>query len=120
VDGYDFVLHVGVGAKGALKVEKRARRWGYAQRDADGEQCEIGRDEMGDGDLPDPGPDNEREEAEAERFERERIRGAKWGADAYRRGFGQTYEGFEDELRTEIDAEALVDALRTGGFEVRI
>ena len=43
---------------------------------------------------------------------------SKQRADAYRRGFGKAYDGFEDELKTEVDVEALVDALKSSGIEV--
>lgn len=35
--GHDLIIHVGVGSPGEIKLEQRARRWGYEKEGADGE-----------------------------------------------------------------------------------
>ncbi|KAM0746524.1 peptidase C15, pyroglutamyl peptidase I-like protein [Meredithblackwellia eburnea MCA 4105] len=62
---YDLILHVGVGLPGGLKLEQRARRWGYNNNDAKGELAPMGKEglrgypgEKWDG-LASSGPDGE-------------------------------------------------------------
>ena len=122
-DGYDLVIHVGVGRSGGLRVEKRARRWGYWGADADDGLCPIGRDSERDSSERDSVQKKDGEDGgDAEDFERERLddegETADNGNDAMRRGFGDAYAEFEDELKTTVNVDGLVDALRSSGFEV--
>jgi pyroglutamyl-peptidase len=40
----DVVIHVGVGSPGGIKLEQRARKWGYEKKDVDGELAAIEQD----------------------------------------------------------------------------
>ncbi|KAH9935449.1 uncharacterized protein B0H18DRAFT_1114192 [Fomitopsis serialis] len=88
LDGYDFILHIGVMGRSGnpIKLEQRGRKYGYDQDDAEGNMCEIV------------------EEAEGKP----------------KRGFGEGYEEFPQELFTPIDCEKLEEHLKAGGVDVAL
>lgn len=114
-DGYDLILHVGAGRAAGLRVEKRARKAGYRTPDVD---CEYAP-------MTDRTEDIDTAESVAER-ERlgltdilEALR-AHNSVEDLRRGFGEGYEMFDDELFTDVDVESLVQHLHDDGFDVSI
>ncbi|GAA5832659.1 hypothetical protein JCM11251_001401 [Rhodosporidiobolus azoricus] len=40
----DLLIHVGVGLSGAVKLEQRARKWGYEKQDVEGEMAGVSGD----------------------------------------------------------------------------
>lgn len=123
-DGYDFIMHVGLGRKGGLSIERRGRKEGYFIKDVDGELAPA---------ISTPISTNSRAlsekmrediQSEAVRFEAQRVSGAAAQAPSVstdppvRRGFGNKYEDFEDELWTNLDAEELITYLKESGTEV--
>lgn len=112
-NGYDLVVHVGAGSTGNLKVEKLGHKLGYSIPDVDGKLPPIV-------DAHAPGSGKGTEHV-AERFERDRagISDASNG-DAAVRGFGEGYEEFAEELKTDIDVDKLVEKLKEAGVDVSI
>ncbi|KAL5485553.1 hypothetical protein ACEPAI_8196 [Sanghuangporus weigelae] len=110
-DGYDLILHVGAGMTGNLRVEKLGHKLGYNVPDVDKKYAPVvhENDERGDKDKKAGGLDT------AEVFERGRVTlGTK---DESVRGFAQGYESFAEELKTDIDVDALVQELRDSGVD---
>ena len=109
-DGFDYILHIGAGKRGGLRAEKLGHKSGYYNKDANGEYAPV------------INPANTqirpvRVEDEADRFERERLGDANKD-NVENRGFGKGYEGLEEELRTEIDVDTLIQSLKADGFSV--
>ncbi|TFK66235.1 peptidase C15, pyroglutamyl peptidase I-like protein [Pluteus cervinus] len=90
-DGYDFILHVGVGGKGGLKVERLGHKSGYQGSDAAGKMAEV--------------------------VAREPYNESKGEKEKVIRGFGVGYEGFEQEIHTGINVDKLVASLKESGIE---
>jgi len=88
LDGYDFILHIGVMSRSGnpIKLEQRGRKYGYDQDDAEGNMCEI-------------------------------VKEAEGAKGKPMRGFGKGYEGFPEELFTPINCEKLVEHLKAGGMD---
>jgi pyroglutamyl-peptidase len=136
--GFDFIFHVGVAGRGPLRIERLGHKLNYRMKDVDGQYAPVVQ-------LPkDPAP---QEPAEAERLEMQRLLAASAvsidglpGPNGFRgtmditigervlepqhqehqpaRGFGKGYEGFADELFTEIDVTRLIFHLKKTGIEV--
>ncbi|KIJ39944.1 hypothetical protein M422DRAFT_230565 [Sphaerobolus stellatus SS14] len=105
--GWDLTLHLGAGRNGRVTVETIGHKTGYAIPDADGKLPPI----------VDVGSKVEKGVSEAENFERKRIARENGAGSSLKqgdtlRGFGKGYEGFPEELKTEIDAEGLISFLR--------
>ncbi|GAB1521092.1 hypothetical protein RhiTH_004183 [Rhizoctonia solani] len=86
---YDFILHVGVGLSGGVAIERLAHKTGYNQPDAEGRLCDL-------------------------------IRSKPKGDDAdelVKRGFGNGFEQFGEELRSRLDVDAIVKHLKSKGLE---
>jgi len=99
-DGYDFILHVGVGMGGGLKIEQLGHKLGYYMADAEGKLAppvSQGEEAPGDGDNEKILEDN--------------------GEGQTLRGFGKGYERFAEELKTDINARALVLHLHEYGYK---
>ncbi|CAE6451663.1 unnamed protein product [Rhizoctonia solani] len=88
---YDFILHVGVGLAGRLAIERLAHKTGYKQPDADGRLCD---------------PIKGKPKADDTEIIAERVK----------RGFGNGFEQFGEDLRTEIDVDAIVEHLNSKGL----
>lgn len=124
-DGWDLVIHVGVGLAGGYKVEKQAHKEGYGRQDAFGEL---------------PPPLSESKAASMISSLRQRlisllhscfswvwtVQPFRWLATRLRRsyrrwivpsgkgGFGKGYEGFDKLLKNrDIDVDSLVKYLKT-------
>lgn len=121
-EGYDFILHVGLGMRGGLKLEKRGRKGGYTIPDYEGKLAPV------------IGPYKNRSENASEnqvhlsdvvRHEIERATGGSNGAEpdnpenAVRRGFGERYEEFPGEIWNDVDCDEIAAHLKRTGFEVR-
>ena len=110
-DGYDFILHVGVGRKGKLRVEALGHKYGYDMPDAEGRyapEIKMKGDKAGKVDKIGNGDGGHM--SDAENFERSRL-GSRSGfpfKSPILRGFGDGYEVFDEELRTGIDTTELV------------
>lgn len=137
-NGFDFIFHIGVAGRGPLRIERLGHKLNYRMKDVEGQYAPVVQ-------LPkDPAP---QEPAEAERLEMQRLlavsavtidglpgpngfRGSMDIANGDRaiepahhehqpaRGFGKGYEGFADELFTEIDVTRLIYHLKKTGIEV--
>lgn len=100
-DGYDFILHVGVGLGGGLKIEQLGHKLGYCMADAEGKLAppvSQGEEAPGDGNKEKILKDN--------------------GEGQTLRGFGKGYEQFAEELKTDINPHALVVHLHEYGYKV--
>jgi len=136
-NGFDFIFHVGVAGRGPLRIERLGHKLNYRMKDADGQYAPVVQ-------LPkDPAP---QEPAEMDRMEVSSMlavpvasiegppgpnvfRGALDIVNGERpvesqqqehhpaRGFGKGYEGFADELFTEIDVTRLIYHLKKTGIE---
>ena len=122
LEGYDLIVHVGVGARGGLSLEKRGRKEGYLIPDYEGKLAPVlgpyekaGKYALGDQVLL----------SDAIRHEIERASGGSSGSEpddpenAFRRGFGEGYEEFPDEIWNSLDCDQIVAHLKKTGFEVR-
>lgn len=137
-NGFDFIFHIGVAGRGPLRIERLGHKLNYRMKDLEGQYAPVVQ-------LPkDPAP---QEPAEAERLEMQRLlaissvtmdglpgpNGFRGGLDMTNgeraleqqhhehqpaRGFGKGYEGFADELFTEIDVTRLIYHLKKTGIEV--
>jgi len=112
VEGYDFILHVGVAGPGDLRVEKLAHKTGYRLPDVEGE-------------LP-PAVDpsggvvyGEKASAEEER-ENATLMPDSYRESAPLRGFGKGYEGIPETLETELEPEKLVAHLKRNDTKVKL
>jgi pyroglutamyl-peptidase len=105
---FDLVVHIGVGSKGALVLEKLGHKRGYQIADVEHKKAPVATDQKPDKDL-------ERSEDE----QRELARMAPRDASDTRkprdmvRGFGIGYEDFKDEESTSNDVNGLVEWLQT-------
>ena len=139
-NGYDFIFHVGVAGRGHLRLEQVAHKIGYRMKDADGlyapvvqlnkesaqdaaaaeaeragvrQQDIVPVTDIGpplapailppgvNGDVAEPAP-------HAEVVEHPVVR-----------GYGVSYEQFQDELPTEIDVASLIHSMKESGITVR-
>lgn len=93
-------------------MESQAHKYGYNMADAEGKYAPI---------VPDLAPSSTSQTmSEAERLEHSRLPpGRIHSRDGKRRGFGEGYEQFSEELFTSIDVENLVATLKRSGVEVR-
>ncbi|KAI5117224.1 hypothetical protein M0805_008694 [Coniferiporia weirii] len=110
-DGYDFVLHVGAGRKGNLRAEKLGHKLGYSMPDVGGEFAPV----VPGGSAPSHGDKAGARTEAAEAFERARI--GFEGKGNVVRGFGEGYEQFDEDLRTAVDVDELVERLKEIGVE---
>jgi len=119
-EGYDLIIHVGVGTRGGISLEKRGRKEGYLIPDYEGKLAPVvgpyekgGKDTLG----------NQVLLSDAIRHEIERASGGSSGSEpddpenAVRRGFGEGYEEFPDEIWNSLDCDQIVGHLRKTGFE---
>lgn len=110
---FDLLIHVGVGAKGGISIEKLAHKRGYQMSDVLNEKAPVCNDQS---------PSSTRDGiSEAEQGEKKRLE-ASQGAESTNekdkgiiRGFGVGYEGFDDELMTSNDVTGLVEWLQNEG-----
>lgn len=111
-EGYDLIVHVGVAGPGSMRIEKLAHKYGYDLPDAEGKFApEIKRVS---------GTRSVGGISVAEYYERARL-----NYDLERpigeyalRGFGKGYEPFDEELKTDIDGDKLVEYLHSVGVDV--
>ncbi|KAI0758313.1 hypothetical protein BC629DRAFT_1551954 [Irpex lacteus] len=110
-NGFDFIFHIGVAGRGPLRIERLGHKLNYRMKDVEGQYAPVVQ-------LPkDPAP---QEPAEAERLEMQRLLAVSATAHHEHqpaRGFGKGYEGFADELFTEIDVTRLIYHLKKTGIE---
>lgn len=104
-EGYDLILHVGVGRKGGLRVEKQAHKSDYVLADVDDKFAPVILDRK---ETLENGVSVGESAADGKAPVKVRVR----------RGFGEGYEAFGEELQTAVDAESLVTHLHAIGFEV--
>ncbi|CAE7191141.1 unnamed protein product [Rhizoctonia solani] len=85
---YDIILHLGVSRKAqGLAIERLAHKTGYNKPDAEDRLCEP-------------------------------ISGnPKADEGLVKRGFGRGFEQFEEELRTDVDVDGIVEHLKSRGLE---
>jgi len=110
-EGYDLIVHVGVAGPGLMRIEKLAHKYGYDSPDAELKFApEIKRmsDETTVGKIN-----------VAEYYERARLKyELKRPITEYAlRGFGEGYEPFDEELKTDIDGDKLVEYLHSVGVD---
>lgn len=84
---YDLVIHVGVGLNGKIRLEQRARRFGYNKKGVDGELAEKEKGENG----------------------RRGFVGKKWEVGSEK--------GEEEQLRTRVEGEKVLRWVRERGLE---
>lgn len=119
VDGYDFILHVGLGGRGGLSIEKRARKEGYNFKDVDGQLAPVISN------SPSPVNDGPPKVSEAVSREQERLNGDSQGPPSdgsnkpVRRGFGDDYKDFPAELWSCLNVDGMINHLKSHGSEVR-
>ncbi|KLO16061.1 peptidase C15, pyroglutamyl peptidase I-like protein [Schizopora paradoxa] len=127
-DGYDFILHVGVGRRGGLKIEQLGHKYGYYQADADGKLAPIvpsEEDAPGDGDEQRSSDDRNAKKIEAT-MERSRkaddlkkhllnnnVRPEDFGADA-----NENILFFNGQARLVTKREPKVERGFAKGYEV--
>lgn len=118
VDGYDFILHVGLGARGGFCLEKRGRKEGYFIPDVEGKLAPILSEDVQSAiDVNAQGV-----LSEAVRFEAERANAGSGGSgprNAVRRGFAEGYDKFPAELWSTLNIDKIVSHLKGTGLEVR-
>ncbi|CAE6435884.1 unnamed protein product [Rhizoctonia solani] len=89
---YDFILHVGVGLPGRFAIERLAHKTGYNQPDADGRLCD-----------PIKG--------------KSKTHDTETTGELVKRGFGNGFEQFGEEIRTGVDVDGIVNHLKSKGLE---
>lgn len=109
--GYDIILNVGVGLKGELAIETRGHKKGYRLKDSMGLKAPPFRDQNQDHGF-DRSKETESEKAERLRMELERD------IDSALRGFDEGYEEFQDEEVTHIEADKLLEFLKSRNVPV--
>ncbi|KAF8316607.1 peptidase C15, pyroglutamyl peptidase I-like protein [Clavulina sp. PMI_390] len=108
--GYDFIMHVGLGRKGGLSLEKLGRKEPYRIKDVDGQLAPI---------ITTGGPSEDDLQSDAVRFEAERATGSASGGtsddpkNSVRRGFAEGYESFPHELWSTLDVDAIVEHIKS-------
>ncbi|KAL1744673.1 hypothetical protein HDZ31DRAFT_63890 [Schizophyllum fasciatum] len=122
--GYDFILHVGVAGRGPLRVERVAHKFGYNMKDIYGRQAPVVEtapvavepDDPGDvpaGVLHIAPPQGESQQIELadppEPAPIEPIRP--------KRGFGPSYENFQEEVYSDVNINNLIRNMKQQGFE---
>ena len=119
-EGYDFIIHVGLGMCGGLSLEKRGRKEGYLIPDYEGKLAPITGPYKK---SREGGPENHL--SDAVRHEIERATRGSNGSEpddpdnAVRRGFGEGYEEFPDEIWNTLDCDEIAAHLKETGFQVR-
>lgn len=121
-EGYDLIIHVGLGARGGLSLEKRGRKEGYLIPDYEGKLAPV----IGPYEKSDKYASGSQVPlSDAVRHEIERATGGSSGSEpddpesAVRRGFGKGYEESPDEIWNPLDCDQIVSHLKKTGFEVR-
>lgn len=122
VNGFDLIIHVGVGAPGGIKLEQQAHKMGYHLRDAFGlappPATMLGRIARVAWTLTRPLMLIGRVIREALSL----VLSAKWMRKLQnfvaQGGFGRGYEPCSQLPRTDLDVYALVEHLRTNGHTV--
>lgn len=109
-DGYDFIVHVGLGSRGGLSLEKRGRKSGYPHVDQDGKLAPVISTDAPSAPVP---------QSEAVRREAE-GQGSKPHAPGppVRRGFAEGYEDFPEELWSTLDIDAIAKHVKSSGGEI--
>ncbi|KAI0690090.1 hypothetical protein BC835DRAFT_1407621 [Cytidiella melzeri] len=140
-NGFDFIFHVGVAGRGPLRIERLGHKLNYRMKDVDGQYAPVVQLPK------EPAPPQEPAEAERLEMQRllsvsaVSIDGFPSGPNGLRasmdisiangervvephhqehqpaRGFGKGYEGFADELFTELDVTKLINHLKKTGIE---
>ena len=122
--GYDFILHVGVAGRGALRVERVAHKFGYNMKDIYGRQAPVVEtapvavepDDPGDvpaGVLHIAPPQGDSQQIElAEPPEPTPVEPIR-----PKRGFGPGYENFQEEVYSDVNINNLIRNMKQQGFE---
>ena len=122
VNGYDFIIHVGLAGRGPFRIERLAHKSGYRMKDSSNQYAPVIEF------LPEM---NAFEPSQAEILNQMRVSSAnlaimgpvgpvETAIDHPVRGFGKGYELCAEDLHTMIDVEHLVYAMKEQGVEVCI
>ncbi|EJD02569.1 peptidase C15, pyroglutamyl peptidase I-like protein [Fomitiporia mediterranea MF3/22] len=115
-DGYDLIIHVGAGRTGNLRIEKLGHKYGYDMPDVDSKFApEVQVLNGGDAEERDEAKRAGGTEDAAEVFERARVAAEKKSSSL--RGFAEGYEPFDEELKTDVDVDKLVEDLKHLGVD---
>lgn len=131
-DGYDLIVHTGVGLEGGLSLEKRGRKTGYRLKDVNGELAPVvgGEPELEQKELtgnaikekarlePETGDKPDGNEKPGIHFERSQIAHEAQCPVPVKRGFAAGYEEFSEELWNPLNIDQVVMHLKGSGFEV--
>ncbi|KAI0689748.1 hypothetical protein BC835DRAFT_229128 [Cytidiella melzeri] len=140
-NGFDLIFHVGVAGRGPLRIERLGHKLNYNMKDVDGQYAPVVQLPK------EPAPPQEPAEAERLEMQKSlsvsassidgfpsEPKGLRASMDISnadgepavvthhqkhrpRRGFGKGYEGFADELYTEIDVTKLINHLKRTGID---
>jgi hypothetical protein len=102
---FDLVVHIGVGSRGAIVVEKLGHKRGYQIEDVENKKAPIATDQTRE-------KGQEYSEAEQRELARMNPSSSDEKKEDVLRGFGKGYEDFKDEEHTSNDLPGLVEWLQ--------